>query len=183
MTGSRQVSAERVIPAPPERIFDLVADPAMHPVIDGSGTVTASHGGSPTRLTLGAEFGMSMRIGVRYRLTNRVVELSEGRRIAWSHIGGARWRYELEPVDGGTRVRETFDWSDTVPLLPVFLRLAGFPRRNRAAMARTLERLERLATVEPGHRLDVERVREGVDQGDGGEAVPGTGQQGGVAGQ
>ena len=150
MTGAprtRKVSAERVIPAPAEAIFDVLADPAMHPVIDGSGTVRASQPGAGARLAMGSEFGMSMRIGVPYRLTNRVVEFEDRRRIAWSHLGGARWRYELEPVEGGTRVTETFDMSQTtVPLLAPVLDLLGFPRRNRLAMERTLERLAELVT-------------------------------------
>jgi uncharacterized protein YndB with AHSA1/START domain len=137
-------SVDRVIAAAPEAVFDVLADPAMHPVIDGSGTVRAAAGASP-RLALGSEFGMRMRLVVPYRLTNRVVEFEEGRLIAWCHVGGARWRYRLEPVDGGTRVTETFDLSTTtVPLLAPALRLLGFPRRNRAGMERTLERLDRL---------------------------------------
>ena len=36
-TESDVESVERVIPAPPEKIFDLLADPAKHPLIDGSG--------------------------------------------------------------------------------------------------------------------------------------------------
>ena len=32
-------SVERVIAAPPEKIFDLLADPARHHDIDGSGSV------------------------------------------------------------------------------------------------------------------------------------------------
>ena len=144
----RAVTVQRFVPAPAAAIFDVLADPAMHPVIDGSGTVRASLEGSPDRLALGARFGMAMRILGPYRITNEVVEFEEGRRIAWSHIGGARWRYELEPVDEGTLVRETFDFSTTtVPLLPVFFRLARFPQRNRAGMAATLERLADLVTV------------------------------------
>ncbi|MDQ1706729.1 MAG: hypothetical protein QOF18_3095, partial [Frankiaceae bacterium] len=30
-------SVERIIPAPPERIFQLIADPRRHKDIDGSG--------------------------------------------------------------------------------------------------------------------------------------------------
>lgn len=138
----RAVTVERVIPAPAQAVFDVLADPAMHPLIDGSGTVRASRSDGPVRLGPGSEFGMRMRLGVPYRLTNRVVEFEEGRRIAWSHVGGARWRYQLEPVEGGTRVRETFDLSTTtVPLLAPALELLGFPRRNRLGMERTLERL------------------------------------------
>jgi hypothetical protein len=138
----RTVSVERVIPGPAQAIFDVLADPSMHPVIDGSGTVRAEVAGNPGRLALGSQFGMAMKILRPYRIGNEVVEFEEGRRIAWSHIGGAIWRYELEPVDGGTRVRETFDYSrTTVPLLAWFFRLARFPQRNRAGMEATLERL------------------------------------------
>ena len=146
---TRTVTVERVIPAPPEAIFDLLADPAMHPVIDGSGTVRAALDGNPARLALGSRFGMAMKILRPYEMSNEVVEFDEGRLIAWSHIGGAIWRYELEPIAGGTRVRETFDYSrTTVPLLPWFFRLARFPERNRAGMEKTLERLAEL--VAPG---------------------------------
>ncbi len=144
----RTVSVEREIPAPPEAIFDVLADPAMHPVIDGSGTVRAPTAGNPARLELGSRFGMDMRILRAYRISNQVVEFEEGRRIAWSHFGGARWRYELEPVAGGTRVRETFDYSQmTVPFAPLILQLAGFPRRNRVGIERTLDRLAELVAA------------------------------------
>lgn len=138
---SQRIVVERVIPAPPQAIFDVLADPAMHPVIDGSGTVRAPRDGNPTRLDLGSRFGMSMRIGAPYRITNTVVEFEEGRRIAWRHFGGQVWMYDLEPVDGGTKVTETFDYSTARS--PLFVRLAGFPRRNRRGMERTLERIER----------------------------------------
>ena len=67
------VSTERVIPAPAEVIFDLVADPARHPDIDGSGTVkqAKSDGG---RLALGDTFGMSMHMGIGYSMFNTVTE-------------------------------------------------------------------------------------------------------------
>lgn len=138
----RKVSVERVIPAPPERIFALLADPAQHPVLDGSGTVRRSLPGNPERLSLGARFSMDMRIGVPYRITNTVVEFEEGRRIAWRHLGGHVWRWELEPVEGGTLVRETFDWSTN--RYRWLLERLDIPERNRRAMERTLERLAQL---------------------------------------
>ena len=39
------VSASRLIGAPAQQLFDLVADPTMHPVIDGSGSVRRHFGG------------------------------------------------------------------------------------------------------------------------------------------
>ncbi|HEV3498024.1 MAG TPA: SRPBCC family protein [Actinomycetes bacterium] len=144
----RTVRGSRVIAAPPETIFDVLADPAMHPVIDGTDSVRAPTEGGRPRLALGSEFGMRMRIVVPYRITNRVVEFEEGRRIAWTHIGGARWRYELQPVEGGTRVTETYDWSTTGSLYDLGLRLLGFPRRNTAGIERTLDRLADLVAVD-----------------------------------
>ena len=137
---TRQVVVERLIPAPAQRIFDVLADPALHPVIDGSGSLLEPRDDAPARLAPGASFGMSMRIGVPYKITNTVVEFEEGRRLAWRHLGRQVWRYELEPAEGGTLVRETFDYTDA--LSPLALRLVRFPSRNRKAMERTLERLE-----------------------------------------
>ncbi|MBN9619927.1 MAG: SRPBCC family protein, partial [Actinobacteria bacterium] len=100
------VTESRVIAAEPQRLFDIVADPAMHPVIDGSGSVRALRSGGPERLALGSTFGMDMKLGAAYKITNTVVEFEEGRRIAWRHFNGHIWRYVFEPVDGGTRVTE-----------------------------------------------------------------------------
>lgn len=140
----RRVSVSRVIPAPPERIFAVLTDPARHAEIDGSGSVQASRWSSDDRLVLGTKFGMAMRIGLPYRITNEVVEYEPDRRIAWRHFGGHRWRYELEPVEGGTRVTETFDWSTA--RVPVFIELARYPKRHVPSMERTLERLEGVVT-------------------------------------
>lgn len=142
--SDRKVSVSRVIGAPAQKIFDLLADPAMHPVLDGSGTVKASRPGNPDRLSLGAKFGMDMRIGMPYRIRNTVVEFEEGKLIAWRHFGRHRWRYELEPVEGGTKVTETFDYSTA--LSPPIIRLLGYHRKHPEGMAATLERIEREVT-------------------------------------
>jgi uncharacterized protein YndB with AHSA1/START domain len=133
-----QISASRIVPAPPEAVFELLADPKQHALIDGSGMLQGAVSG-PDRLSLGATFGMSMRFGLPYRITNHVVEFEEGRRIAWRHFGRHRWRYELEPAEGGTRVTETFDTSTApAPLRPV-ARFMG--RKNGEAIEQTLDRL------------------------------------------
>lgn len=142
----RQVSVSRVIPAPPEQIFAVLADPAMHPVIDGSGSVRQSRKGNPERLELGSRFTMDMRIGLPYLIKNTVVEYEENRLIAWRHFNGHRWRYRLEPVDGGTEVTETFDWSTA--RFPKGIEWMGFPEKHPAAMAKTLEGLERAVSGE-----------------------------------
>jgi hypothetical protein len=145
VTRSKQVSTSRVIAADRQAIFDVLADPAMHPVIDGSGTVQDVQEGGPPRLEPGATFGMSMKLGAPYRILNTVVEFEEGTRLAWRHFHGHRWRYELEDAPGGgTRVTETFDWSTARTRWT--LELAGIPRRNLRGMERTLENLEALVT-------------------------------------
>jgi len=111
----KPISVSRVIDAPAQAIFDLLADPKMHPVIDGGGTVQSPRGDNPERLSLGAKFGMNMKLGARYPILNTVVEFEDGKRIAWCHPARNIWRYELEPVEGGTRVTETFDPSGARP--------------------------------------------------------------------
>jgi uncharacterized protein YndB with AHSA1/START domain len=129
------------IAAPAEVVFDMLADPAQHAKIDGSTTVRRLVRG-PHRLSAGSRFSMSMRLfGVPYRVTNRVVEFEPNRLIAWRHFEPQRWRYELEPIIGGTRVRESFDYSSYSTVGRWLIRLTGWPERNRRAIAQTLLRL------------------------------------------
>ena len=139
--ADKVISVERVINASPTEIFDLLANPDMHPMLDGSGSVKKSGPSNPERLSLGAKFGMDMRLGAPYKIRNKVAEFEEGKRIAWHHFARNIWRYELEPVNGGTRVRESFDWSRGTPTF--VLRALGFLGRNREGMEKTLENLER----------------------------------------
>ena len=139
MPKDRSVSRCRVVNAPADRIFDVLADPSQHPVIDGSGSVKEARSGGVARLTSGAKFGMDMRMGVPYKIENTVVEFEEGRLLAWQHFGGHRWRYVLEPADGGTKVTETFDWSTSKA--PWFIELMRYPAKNAKSMEKTLERL------------------------------------------
>ncbi|MCC5949023.1 MAG: SRPBCC family protein [Nitriliruptoraceae bacterium] len=146
MAKQRKVSATRVIAADRQALFDIVADPSKHPVIDGSGTVTAARpDGLPERLAMDTRFGMDMKQGAAYKITNTVVEFEEGERLAWRHFSGHRWRYEFRDVEGGTEVTETFDWSTAKLKKP--LEIAGFPEKNRKGMEATLVRLEQLATT------------------------------------
>jgi uncharacterized protein YndB with AHSA1/START domain len=139
------VSVDRVIPAPPAKIFELLADAGLHNAFDGSGTVVGTKAESRP-LSKGSRFGMSMKMGLPYKTANEVVEFEQDRRIAWQTsgfgglVGGRIWRYELEPVDGGTLVRETWDLSDDRQRF--LLRRSHFPAKTRQDMARTLERLE-----------------------------------------
>ncbi len=148
------VSVERVIPAGPAAIFALLADASRHPEIDGSGTVRQAKPDTPHQLGPGSTFGMSMKAGLPYSMESTVIEFEEGRRIAWQSrppgwvgrfAAGRIWRYELEPVEGGTLVRESWDISQDRqrPLL----KLGGLPTKTAANMSKTLERIERIVTT------------------------------------
>jgi uncharacterized protein YndB with AHSA1/START domain len=148
-------TVERVIPAPPGAIFELIADPRRHKDIDGSGTVRDAKD-VPERLELGSTFGMNMQYGGSYSMQNTVIEFEPNRRIAWQArpprdgggiwrqlFGGRIWRYELEPVDGGTKVRESWDVSKERNKWAV----RAYGPKTRKNMAATLERIEGLLTA------------------------------------
>jgi uncharacterized protein YndB with AHSA1/START domain len=132
----RVVSASALVEAPAHTVFDLLASPGRHAAFDGSGSVRRLVRG-PDRLFLGARFAMGMHLGVPYAMVNKVVEFEEGRRIAWTHIGRAIWRYELEPAGTtSTRVTESFDMRSS-PLAAVF-EATGFAERNERGIVRSL---------------------------------------------
>ena len=149
-------TVERVVPAPPEKIWALVADPRRHKDINGNDTVRDAFD-VPQQLALGSTFGMNMEFGGDYTMVNTVIEYEENQRIAWQArppaggspwrqvFGGRIWRFDLEPVDGGTRVRESWDVSQEGRLGTRWVvRLYG--SKTRANMAKTLERIEKLTT-------------------------------------
>jgi len=148
------VSVERCIPAGPAAIFALVADAARHPEIDGSGSVRQVKSGAPEKLSLGATFGMSMKLGIGYSMVSTVIEYEEDRRIAWQSrppgfvgklSGGRIWRYELEPVEGGTLVRESWDISQDHQR--AMLRLGPVGKHTAESMTATLEKIEGIVTA------------------------------------
>ena len=111
----RVVSASREIAAEPERIFELIADPAVQPSWDGNDNLAGAAAGQRVH-QVGDVFTMTLtHSGVR---ENHVVEFEEGRRIAWMPAEpglerpGHLWRWELEPTGAsGTRVTCTYDWT------------------------------------------------------------------------
>ncbi len=144
--GTRSVSVSRGIEAPASAVFAVVRNPALHAVIDGSGTVKASSIDDAPLLELGSRFGMDMKLGVPYRISNEVVEFDSDRRIAWRHMGGHRWRYTIEPRgDAACTVTETFDWSTS--RIPLMIQILGQDRKHVPNLQRTLERLDRYVTT------------------------------------
>jgi uncharacterized protein YndB with AHSA1/START domain len=146
------VSVERVIKAPPVKVFALLADAGKHASFDGSESVNhASQKSVP--LSMGSKFGMAMRgrketLFIPYRTTNTVIEYEEDRRIGWKTtslgglLGGRIWRYELSPADGGTLVRETWDVSEDKQ--KSMITSGSMPRQTENGIRATLERIAQL---------------------------------------
>jgi uncharacterized protein YndB with AHSA1/START domain len=151
------VSVSRRISAPAPRIFSLLADPASHPRIDGSGMLRGAIDPRPLR-AIGDEFVMAMHNDEMgdYEMTNVVVEFDSDRAIVWeprlsgatrpedvAEIGNSahqRWGFRLVGAEeGATLVTETFDCSGSPEWLKKAVR-GG--QRWVESMTLTLERLE-----------------------------------------
>jgi uncharacterized protein YndB with AHSA1/START domain len=124
------VSATATIGAPADAVFAVLADPARHAAIDGTGWVRDSVDGQ--RIT-GA--GQVFRVGMyhenhpdgSYEMANQVLAFEPPRVISWQpgylsqetgrlEFGGWTWRYDLTPLSPGeTRVTLTYDWSAVGP--------------------------------------------------------------------
>lgn len=151
------VTRQRLVQAPPGAIFELLADPSKHLLIDGSGPEKHVRPDEPERLDLGAEFGAEQRVGRGRHLRNIVVEFEEARHIAWRDPQGHRWRYDLVPAPRGTVVRETWDASRVKRQWT--LKVRGVVRNTPVDIERTLDRLAdyfdpatpRPAAAEPEH--------------------------------
>ncbi len=104
-------SASRVVAASPAKVWELVSDVTRtgewSPENEGATWVSGEPG------AVGARFrGRNRRGKATWSTTCEVVESAPGRVFAFV-VGrpekpSTTWRYELEPVDGGTRVTESF---------------------------------------------------------------------------
>ncbi len=136
MGRDMQVSDSVVIALDADAIYELVADPTQMPrwSPENQGTSTQVSAGP---LQVGAVFdGRNKRGGARWT-TQCVVTVAEpGRRFAFNVRkiglatpvlpgGIATWDYTLDPVEGGTRVTET--WTDERRRWPDFV-AAAFDR-------------------------------------------------------
>nr|WP_277601726.1 SRPBCC family protein [Rhodococcus sp. X156] len=137
----------RVIPASPQQLHAVLSD------ITRMGELSPETTGARW-LTKGERFIAGNRIGPLYRWATlcRVIENQPGSSFAFHVAWPSRttWRYQLRAVDGGTEVTETMTKVPRQALpVRVIQRLAGVTDRRehlQAGMARTLERLEAVAT-------------------------------------
>lgn len=146
---------EIVVAATPERVYDLVADVTRTPELSPE-VVSARWLDGATGLAVGARFEAvnTSRAGRRWRNRPVVTAADRGREFAFvrteAFAGSLTWRYRFEPVDGGTRVIESYSVDRPVSRLGWFaierVFRAGDRREElRAGMRTTLERLRALA--------------------------------------
>ncbi|WP_144124542.1 SRPBCC family protein [Catellatospora sichuanensis] len=125
--GSPAVRVSRRIDAPAAAIFRVLADPARHLALDGSGMLRGAV--TQTAVTgVGDVFVMRMYYSAHgdYEMDNHVVEFEQDRRISWEPVAGRghpdaaapdarwghRWSYQLLPDGpGATIVTESYDCS------------------------------------------------------------------------
>lgn len=111
-------SATRQIDAPAAAIFDILSNPQRHAETDDSGMVVSADQGERLE-KVGDIFTMNMtNKDGDYQTKNEVFAFQEDRIIGWKNLQnttsevtvGAKWLYELEPVDADhTKVALTYE--------------------------------------------------------------------------
>ena len=147
-----RLETEVEIEATPERVFDLLLDPARLDewVTASRGVVDVPDG----RLRAGSSFRQHLRVGgARFDVRWRVTELERPRLAVWEGRGPAgthaEVRYELSENDSGTRFRYCNDYEfPGGPLGSVAGRIGSAPARH--SMRTSLRKLKRL--LESGGR-------------------------------
>jgi hypothetical protein len=144
-------SAEIVVAAPAEDLYDLVADVVRTPEFSPE-VVSVRWLDGATGPAVGARFESvnAARSGRRWKNRPVVRVADRGREFAFERTepfaGSIVWRYRFEPVDGGTRVVESYEVERPVSRLGWFVIEKVFQGGNRreelrAGMRTTLERL------------------------------------------
>jgi hypothetical protein len=152
----RQDSQSVVIEAPAQRIYELVADlprmgdwsPECRQVEWLDGSTRPAEGATFIGHNQGGPLGL-----MKWSRRGRVLTADPGREFAFVTEEGGResteWRYRLEPVEGGTRVTESY----AVRWIPAWARVVDVPtnraRELRGAMRHTLEQLRGAAEATP----------------------------------
>ena len=144
-------SVERHIDAPPEILYDIIADVTRTPELTPDIVKVEWLDGS-TEAVVGARFRATNKQGRGPNWRNKpvIVTAELGREIAWSRTepfaGTVVWRYRFEPDASGTRVTESYEVTKPLALAGWFIigTLYGLKDRRtdlRRSMLATLDRL------------------------------------------
>ncbi|MFT4538964.1 MAG: ligand-binding SRPBCC domain-containing protein [Planctomycetota bacterium] len=140
---------ELQIQAPCERVFDLSRSIELH--VDSTGRSREKPVAGCTSGLIGLDEEVTWEathFGVRQRLTSRITAFDRPSHFRDSMVHGAFRRFDhdhwFEAVDGGTLMRESFDYD--APLW-VFGRIAELLFLNRYMRGFLLERARQIRTV------------------------------------
>jgi hypothetical protein len=165
MGGQETLSATVIIDASADDVFAVLADPASHAAIDGTGWVQGVVDRAPLT-EAGQVFRMAMfharHPDRNYRTANKVHVLDRPRAIGWFtgtedadgrlEFGGWLWRYDLEPLGPSrTEVTLTYDWSAVPPRIRQYLRFPPFAREHLTNSLDHLAELTRSRRDVGGH--------------------------------
>jgi hypothetical protein len=150
------------VAAPPDEVYALVADVTRTPEFSPD-IVSCRWLDGATGPAVGARFEAVnvSKIGKRWRNRPQVTAADPGREFAFFRTepfaGRVAWRYRLEPVEGGTRVVESYEVERPVSRIGWFVIEHVFKDGDRRAALRAgmLATLERLKTVAEGARSAV----------------------------
>jgi hypothetical protein len=154
------IAVSTTVDAPAHTVFAVLADPAKHVAIDGTGWVREPLEGQPLSRA-GQVFRMAMYhpnanySDGNYEVANKVEVFDPPRAIAWRPgqagpdgdltFGGWVWRYDLTPVaPEQTEVTLTYDWSAVPQEVREHI---GFPPFEVAHLENSLSHLASLSTA------------------------------------
>jgi uncharacterized protein YndB with AHSA1/START domain len=152
------ITVSTTVDAPADTVFAVLADPAKHSAIDGTGWVRESLDGQPLSQR-GQTFRMAMYHDNHpdgdYEMANTVRVFEPPRAIAWEAgqagpdgeigYGGWIWRYDLMPAGSDqTKVTLTYDWSAVPQESREHIQ---FPPFDVAHLENSLSHLASLATT------------------------------------
>ncbi|WP_349270026.1 activator of HSP90 ATPase [Mycolicibacterium parafortuitum] len=150
------MTVEATVDARVTATFALLADPANHAAIDGTGWVREALDPEPL-----AGVGQMFRVAMyhdnhpdgHYEMANKVIAFEQDRVLGWEPgqagpdgvvgYGGWTWRYDLEPIGATqTRVTLTYDWSGVPAELREHIEFPPFPVTH---LENSLDNLAKLA--------------------------------------
>jgi len=143
-----QASGSVVIDAPPDTLYDFIAE--MTTMGEISDQCLGGAWESDARGVGSYFIGSNEWRDRAWKIRVRIVAAEPGREFAWENLGDPgspnpddilgliRWGYTFEPVDGGTRVEETWRILQAYPELEAGE--AGLPERLPQQMGRAIEK-------------------------------------------
>lgn len=155
---AERFEVQRTIPASVAAIFDVLAEPRGHVLIDSTGMLMSAEGGRVRRpgdtfvVHMDREALNDYPMGT-YDVTVIITQLELDSLIEWTISGRVQpplkhlYGYRLEPTDGGTLVTSYYDWSQ----IEERYRPAGiFPVLPESALRATLGILARTVQAASG---------------------------------